>query len=183
MEPISIILTVAREIAGGLGTFRSHKKERREATAAYFEQIADTITAFSPRLLSGTSYHELEDLTERMRAFADQLPETVGDVLGKEKAEAFSKKLKSAYNAKSMLPKGEVEMREENLTTLAEAAGHLRASAISLQAASNCASPGFQVGARRFFSLFEEPLGSVGNDLYKKVRPSNTMLVVFEVPT
>lgn len=135
MESISIILTVAKEIAGGLGKLLSYKKERREATAAYFEQIADTISAFCPKLLSGASFEELAELSARMKTFADDLPNTVGDVIGEEKAIALSRELTDAYNAKSMLTSGKFEKLEDKLTTLAEAAGHLRASAISLRAA------------------------------------------------
>jgi hypothetical protein len=135
MESISIILTVAREIAGGLSKLLSYKKERREEAAAYFEQIVDTITAFCPKLLSGASFEELKELGARMRTFADELPNTVGDVIGEEKAKALSRELTEAYNAKSMLSSGQFEKLEEKLTILAEAAGHLRASAISLRAA------------------------------------------------
>lgn len=144
MDPFSIIITIAKEIAGGLRGIASYKHERRENAALLFEKIEKNLEDFVKTWRSNVSENSLSEteikdkltkLNKMIETFANELPNAVGDIIGREKAELFKKTLTDAYNAKSaLLSFKEDTDAEKLLTILMKAAGEFSSSADLLRA-------------------------------------------------
>jgi hypothetical protein len=70
-----------------------------------------------------------------MYAYAEQLPDAIGDYIGQDKAVKLAAELKSAYNVEQLLFELErLENRDERLAVLDKAAGNFEAAADTILA-------------------------------------------------
>ena len=134
-ESIKDIIEVARVIAGAVGNFLSYRKERREEVADYFEKIATTLSSCTKDFHKGVTQDELVVFCGQLQAFAEQLPDAIGDVVGEGKAQELKRKLSGVNQGKLHMLEGNSPEALHHLSALSKAAGYFSASAESLRAA------------------------------------------------
>lgn len=92
IDPISIkiISDLANYIADHISKFNTAKRDRQDRAATYFDEISTTLKKISTTLKRGKLPH---DHCETLKIYASRLPDTIGDVIGMDKANEFSQEL------------------------------------------------------------------------------------------
>jgi hypothetical protein len=109
------------------------ERKRKQAIARYYREVAKTLADAAESLRQGVVPH---GKCGEMLGHAQQLPAVIGDVIGREQAEALSRKLLEAYQVEQFgvqymgMPRAE---RDAKFGQLDEAAGYFRAAARALQ--------------------------------------------------
>jgi hypothetical protein len=135
LESIKTILDVARLIAGVVWKLQGQRKERRQQVADYFDQIAAAMAACGKDFRKGVTRDELATYCGQLQAFAERLPETIGDLLGEEKARELKQKLLDINQGKLQGMTGASPEALYHLAALSKAAGYFSAYADTLRAA------------------------------------------------
>ena len=107
-------------------------QERKTAAADYYQKISDTLKDTVDKLRQNENPY---GGCEKMLRYAEQLPASIGDVIGLETAKDLSKKLTESHEIDRLL----IELQNENdpeekLAQLEKAVGYFEASADSLRA-------------------------------------------------
>lgn len=130
---IGDILEIARTLFGLGEKFTKARAERRARIADYFGAISQTISKVSESLKENEVPH---GKCAEMATYADLLPETIGDVIGSEKAKELSTRLKDAHEVEMLLyDLHNAPDRDQELAQLDEAAGLFKALANSIRVA------------------------------------------------
>jgi hypothetical protein len=132
MDIISLLLEVGKSLFEMKGKFDSVARERRRDVADYYERIGKTLEEVAATLEEGEFPH---GNCEKMRVYAEQLPGTIGDVIGGAAASELAAKLMEAHKVEALFAEldGAAD-RDEKLAELEKAAGYFEASADSLRA-------------------------------------------------
>ena len=129
---IGINLGVAREMYSLRPKLEAANRERKEAVAAYYQKIAETLKEVTASLRNNIVPH---GNCEKMRRYAKLLPQTVGDLIGMQKADELSNELMKAYDVESLLSKlSGIDNRDERLADLEKAAAYFEVLGDSLLA-------------------------------------------------
>lgn len=132
MVIIGDILEVAKMLFDLRNRLNKAKKERKQAVADYYNRIADTLEHVVVKLRANEVPH---GDCAKILTYAEQLPETIGDLIGDNVAIELSKKLANAHEVELLLYQLDVATdRETQLAQLEKAAGYFEASADSLRA-------------------------------------------------
>jgi len=108
------------------------KQDRRDAAADYYHKISDTLKDVATKLRRQENPH---GSCQKILKYGQDLPATIGDVIGVETAEALSKKLIEAHEVELLLIElSKADNPEQKLSQLEQAAGDFEASADSLRA-------------------------------------------------
>jgi hypothetical protein len=91
---IEEILSVAKALWGYRDLFDEARREKRDRIASYFEQISRCLAETSAMLKDNQYPH---GACGEMLGYADMLPETVGGIIGKEKAQDLANQLRSMH--------------------------------------------------------------------------------------
>jgi hypothetical protein len=132
MGIIGDILEVAKMLFDLRNKLSKAKKERKQAVADYYNRIADTLKHVVVKLRANEVPH---GDCEKVLTYAEQLPETIGDLIGNDVAIELSKKLANAHEVELLLYQLDAATdREAQLAQLEKASGYFEASADSLRA-------------------------------------------------
>ena len=133
-DAVGLIIDAAKALFDFRNKIRENNKTRKENIAVYYEDIAKTLNKTAKELRAGNIPH---GSCGKMKALAEQLPQTIGDYIGKEEADKLAKQLIDAHEIEwlvSDLGQGDEKERERRLGTMEEAAGLFDASASSIRA-------------------------------------------------
>lgn len=129
---IEEILSVAKALWGYKDLFDKAKREKRDRIANYFEQISRCLAETSTMLKDNQYPH---GACGEMLGYADMLPETVGGIISKEKAQDLANQLHSMHELEKLYSQlHDAPDKDEQLGRLLEASGILQALANSLRA-------------------------------------------------
>ncbi|MBP7960481.1 MAG: CHAT domain-containing protein [Caldilineaceae bacterium] len=125
-------LEVARAILGLHATVAAAQPARKEQVADYYGKIANTLKEVVAALRVNQFPH---GNCAKMQFYGQELPDTIGDLIGMAKAQKLSAMLQHAYNVESIhtsLPN--IADREGSLADLEKAAAYFEVAADSLLA-------------------------------------------------
>ena len=129
---IDTILSVAKTLFGFKDVLDKSHRDRKDRIASYFESISKCLAEISSKLKANKVPH---GRCAEMKFYASQLPNTVGDVIGKAEAQRLAKDLESAHEVELLLSKlYQSPDRASQLAKLDEASGIFQALANSIRA-------------------------------------------------
>lgn len=129
---IDTILSVAKALFDFKGEFDKSRRDRKDRIAQYFEEISKCLAEISSEL---KAHKYPYGKCAEMRTYADRLPRTVGDIIGKNEAQRLAKDLESAHEVELLFNQLEGSPnRRRDLAKLEEASGIFKALANSLRA-------------------------------------------------
>lgn len=132
MGAIGEIFDIAKIIFSQVGKFKKQKQERKKAISEYYKSIADTLNHTATLLRKNETPH---GDCQKILTYAEQLPVTIGDVIGIDLAKNLSERLAHAHDVEYLIVTLEDSPdREDELAKLEKAAGYFDASADSLLA-------------------------------------------------
>lgn len=133
-DAVGLIIDAAKAIFDFRNKIKENDKTRKENIAVYYEDIAQTLNETAKELRAGNIPH---GSCGKMKALAEQLPQTIGDYIGEEEADKLARQLIEAHEIEwliSDLGQGDEKERERRLGTIEKAAGLFDASASSIRA-------------------------------------------------
>lgn len=134
VDIIASNLAVARSMFADRTQLEAASRERKAQVTKYYERIARTLNEVIFSLRVNIYPH---GSCEKMRLYAEQLPEIIGDLVGIEKANLYANKLFEAHNVEMLLNKlSQAKDREARLVDLEKAQAYFEVLADSLQASS-----------------------------------------------
>lgn len=133
-DAVGLIIDAAKTLFDFRNKIRENDKARKEKIAVYYEDIAKTLNETARELRAGNIPH---GSCGKMKALAEQLPQTIGDYIGEDEAHKLGKQLIDAHEIEwliSDLDQSDDKERERRLGTMEQAAGLFEASAASIRA-------------------------------------------------
>jgi len=132
-DPASLILSVANSLWNLRDQLNRARRDRRDRIAEYFASLSDCLGAVASSLREGDIPH---GRCAEMEVYASKLPDTIGDVVGREEAADQARALAEAHNVEWLvadLGPDEPE-RETRLADIERAAGIFTALATTMRA-------------------------------------------------
>lgn len=118
---------VAKEIYELAPVFETQRIERKKGIAEFYRKVAATLMEVATSLRANIYPH---GNCEKMLLYAEQLPETIGDIVGGAKAYELSQKLRESYRVEGLFSElNYIPDREGQLINLDRAAAYFDASA------------------------------------------------------
>ena len=129
---IDVYLRLGRDVFSANAKIEAAPQARREAIARYYQKISGTLKHAEAELRDNNSPHGDCD---KMREYAEQLPNAIGDFVGKKTAMELSERLLGAYRIEGLLMDLQnLPNRGERLRDLGKAAAYFEVAADSLLA-------------------------------------------------
>ncbi len=132
VSAIDVILSISKDLFDLRGKFASAKKERREAVATYLDKIA---TALSDSVAIIRRGEKPTALAAQLEAYVDKLPDTIGDYVDADEADAMSFRLSGSFGSGfTNLAVAPQETLLKTIESLEGAVGYFKATADSIRA-------------------------------------------------
>ena len=129
---IDAYLALAREMLNANSRIEKAPPARKEAIARYYQKISTTLNHVESELRANQTPH---GDCSKMREYAEQLPNAIGDYVGEQTARNLSERLLGAYHVEGLLMELEnIPNKEERLRDLGKAAAYFEVAADSLLA-------------------------------------------------
>lgn len=129
---IDAYLALARDMLNANPKIEKAPPARKEAIARYYQKISTTLNHAEKELRANQTPH---GDCSKMREYAEQLPNAIGDYVGQQTARDLSNRLLGAYQVEGLFMELEnIPNREERLRDLGKAAAYFEVAADSLMA-------------------------------------------------
>jgi len=129
---IDAYLALARDMLNANPRIVKAPPARKEAIARYYQKISTTLNHAERELRANQTPH---GDCSKMREYAEQLPNAIGDYVGEQTARDLSNRLLGAYQVEGLFMElDNIPNREERLRDLGKAAAYFEVAADSLLA-------------------------------------------------